>query len=237
MNISLTAVPIVVDAVTLLLHIILLPGMAAQMQTPSGSNALLLVVAYILFCIGVYLVRKLEGQPGAENAWRPPALLLSRQGRGVLAVLFGLALMTAVAQQLGYFELLPVVSARELGEGEAAAYFVFAPGAWLGASLFYILILAFAVKPTISYQSGRYLWATLLGLLGANALLLPATAQIRALIAQAGAGGNLGLAVAAFALFLLLFGPPRLLYLSKQPRLSTLVTFLVLLGYCSWTTI
>ena len=228
-DVALRAVPIVADGVALLLLLFCLRPLAVRLQDQSGLNVVWLGGAYILLCLGVYVIRKLEPAPAAPALTQPAPRI-----RGALGLLFGLAMMTAVAWQLGYFDVALTFDPIELGEGEAASFFVFAPSAWLGLSLFYVIILAFNVRPTVDRGASNYPWLALAGVLGVHAMLLLATAQLRAVATVVtGNGRLLGLA-AAFLTLLLLFGPPRLLYLSRQPRLSAAATFLVLLAYCAW---
>jgi hypothetical protein len=225
----LRAAPIVADGLALLLLLFWLRPLAARLQDQSSLNVLWLGGAYILLWLGVYVIRKLEPAAAAPAlTWTAPRV------RGALGILFGLAMMTAVAWQLGFFDVALTIDPMELGEGEAASFFVFAPSAWLGLSLFYVIVLAFNVTPTIGRGAGNYPWLALAGLLGVNAMLLLATAQLRAIAASIVGGGRLFWFAAAFLTLLLLFGPPRLLYLSRQPRLSAAVTFLVLVAYCAW---
>lgn len=228
-DVLLTAVPILADSVILLLLLLLLRPLAVRLGDPASLNVLWLGGAYVLLCLGVYVIRKLEPAPGASgHVWPGP------KTRGLLGALFGLMMMTAVAWQLGFFEAALTIDPMELGEGEAASFFVFAPSAWLGLSLFYVIVLAFNVTPTIGRESDNYSWLALAGLLGVNAMLLVATAQLRAVAAEAATGGRLLWIAGVFLLFLLFFGPPRLLYLSRQPDLAAVLTFLMLLATCAW---
>ena len=225
----LAAVPIAADGLALLLLMYWLLPLAAQLQERGGLNVLWLGGAYILLCLGVYAIRKLELAPAAPDLTLPGPRI-----RGALGLFFGLTMMTAVAWQLGFFDVALTIDPMELGEGEAASFFVFAPSAWLGLALCYILVLAFNVAPTVRRDTGYYPWLALAGLLGVNAMLLLATAQLRAIAEGAITGGHWLSFVASVVLLLFLFGPPRLLYLSRQPRLSAAVTFLALLASSAW---
>lgn len=226
--VALTAIPIVADGLALLLLLFWLRPLAARLQEQSGLNVVWLGSAYILLCLGIYVIRKLEPVPAAPLTQPPPQI------RGALGLLFGLAMMTAVAWQLGFFDVALVIDPMALGEGEAASFFVFAPSAWLGLSLFYVIILAFNVTPTVGRGRSNYPWLALAGLLGVNAMLLLAAAQLQAVASHITGNGRLFWFAAAFLTLLILFGPPRLLYLARQPRLSAAVTFLILLAYCAW---
>lgn len=225
----LAAAPVAADAVALILLLWWLRPLAQGLQEQSGLNVVWLGGAYTLLCLGVYAIRKLEPTPSATaGPW------LGARMRAALGALFGLAMMTAVAWQLGFFDVAATLDPMALGEGEAASFFVFAPSAWLGLSLFYVIVLAFNVTPTISRSARSYPWLALAGLLGVNAMLLLATAQLRAVAAEVVSGGRFLWFAAGFVALLLLFAPPRLLYLSRQPRLIAAITSLVLLASCAW---
>lgn len=227
----LAGIPILADTLAWLLSTFLLPALISQMRVQSSLNVLLLVLFYGLLCVGVILIRKLE--PGRPSHRFPP-FLLARPTRMILGILFGIAMMLAISYQLNFLDAILETDASVLDEGESAAFFVFAPGAWLGISLLYALFISFAVTPTIPKGSSRYPWLALAGLLGVNGMLLMVTALGKAIAQQVSAGPTVAWFLATYALLLLLLGPPRLLYLKKQPYPNALVTFLVLLGYCAW---
>ena len=204
------AIPILADSLALILLFTILPSLAEQFTTPSGLNALLVLIGYIFFCVGVFLLRKLEGD--SERADKP--MKLSRQAYIILAILFGIGMMLFLSQQLGYLDLI-FTDPYSLGEGQAAAFFVFAPSAWLGVSLFYIPVLAFTVTPDVSPESQRYTWQSLFGLLAVNGMLLLAAAQLKAL---SGGAGGLGWLVLALLLLTIWFGPPRWLRHVQAPK-------------------
>lgn len=228
----MTMLPVIADGVTLLLAILLLPSLIVRLETPGGWNALLLTAVYFLFCLGVYLIRKLQSLPTSQVGWRPPAWLLTRRALGILGAVFGLAMATALALQFGFFETWEQIRLLEFGEGETAVFFAFAPGAWLGISMIYILVLAFTVEATVSPYERRYASFTLGGLLGMNVMLLAAAAQLGAL----GTGSGWGTAARiplTFLALLLLLGPPRLVFWRRQPRWNSVFSFLLLAGVCA----
>lgn len=230
-NLLLAALPAVADGAALIVALLLLPALAVQLQAPSGWNALLLVVLYVLLCVGVYALRKLA--PAENGRWSPPGWFMDRRVRGVLALLFGLLMMTTVAYQLGFFEAVRLLSLGDLEEGSTAAFYVFAPGAWLGFSMLYILLLAFTVRPTVAPHSERYAPLALLGLLLVNGMFLLATAQARAIFL----GSGLSQAAVFLVTLLLLavsFLPPRLIYQSRRPQPVGLLSIGVLLLVSAW---
>lgn len=220
----LEAAPLLVDGLALVVLWVWGGTAVSTLQTPSGFNAIYLIGAYILMCAGVYLIRKLEPGPGV-GAWAEQSPLLARPTRIVLGVVFGLAMMTVLAFQLGYFNSIFIVDTLALGEGESATLFAFAPGAWLGMSLLYTAFLALKVTPTVVWGNGRYPWQALFGLLGVNAMFVFLAIQLKAILALITNPGVIGPVLLTFLAFLLLFAPPRLVYLAKQRGVGGL-TFL-----------
>ena len=227
------ALPVITDCLTFLALVYLLPGFTHLLEKPSGWNALLLVLFYILFCVGVYLIRKLDSQPG-NGRWRPPAIFLNPKVRALLAFLFGLLMMTTVAYQIGYFESIQSIDTATLDEGDSSALLVYMPGALLGFSMLYILVLAFPVQSNIPVTSKKYPIFALLGLILANAMLLFTTTQAEAMTNALSLSDGIGVYVASFSILLLSFAPPRLLYQSKQPYPYGLISFLFLLLIAAW---
>jgi hypothetical protein len=227
--------PFLVDGAALMTAVLWLPPLAARLEQPSGLNALLLVVLYLLFCSGVYLSRKLL--PQVENSrWLPPAWLLEPKVLAACGLGFALLMATTFAYQLGYFEAILQVSAGQMGEGTSAAFLVYAPGAWLGFSMLVILVQAFPVNANVP-PGGRYTLFALLALLFSDGLLLFSGAQARAMLAGLGLTPGIGLWPAVLAAFLVSFFPARAIYQSRLPGLGSWLSFALLLLYCSLTAV
>jgi hypothetical protein len=226
----LTISPPLADAVGVAGAVLLLPALSAQMATISTINVLIIGGTFILFCTAVYIIRKLEPTANADRLSRVPSWLTQTITMRLLAILFALTLAVLFLQQLGYWESIFVVDDRVLGAGESASFFVYAPGAWIGVSLFYLLVLSSSVRVTIEETSPNYAGLALLGLLGINGMLLLGTAVLQA---TAFFNGWLGL-VGAFIWLLLLFAPPRIWFLTKRPSLLATISYLILLFFCAW---
>ena len=226
----LTILPILADAAGAGAAILLLPTLAELLAEPGTINVLLLGGAFVVYCTAVYLIRKLEPSADAERVSRLPTWLTQTMTMRLLAIFFALALAAELMQQFGYWESVLVVDDRVLGAGESAAFFVYAPGAWIGASLFYVLVLSASVRVTIEVGSRNYAGLALLGLLGVNGMLLLGTAVLQSTQFFSGWLGTIG----AFGLLVLLFLPPRVWYLAKRPSLLAALSYLVLLGVCAW---
>jgi hypothetical protein len=198
------------------------PTLVERMRVQSTFNVLLILPAYIFFCIAVYLIRKLEPAPGQgiiPQAWVQPLPMR------ILAILFGAALVILLLDQFRYWDLVFIVDDRELGAGESSAFFVYGPGAWLGAALFYVLVLSASVQVTIRRASRRYLPLTFLSLLFINGMVIVGTAVMATALQRR------QLSPAAQGLILLLsavcfWGPPRVWYLRKRPSLLPILSYL-----------
>jgi len=216
---------LVADVAGLIAMFVWFPPLAERLEEPGGLNALLLSGGFIVFCLGVFWLRRLRPAEGGDGEWA------ARNWRVALAVLFALVMSLAIAWQLGFFRSGLQVDTRDLGEGGSASYFVFGPGAWLGFAALYILVLGFTVRPSVEPGSGRWSAVATLGLLAANGMLLLLSAQAQALVGQAALWLPL-----LYAGLLLLFLPPRLVYIARGPGFPspagyvTLGLFLMVVG-------
>jgi hypothetical protein len=227
-NFFMLVLPLVADAAAALALFLWLPGLSERLSEPSGLNALLLVFFYILYCLGIYFSRKLLPQPKIGR-WAPPEWFMDPKMRGVLGLIFAFFMATTFAYQLGYFEAIFQISAGLLGEGASSAFFVYAPGSWLGFSLLVILVMAFPVDSNVPPVNHRYEILAFLSLLFTNGLLVFSTTQTKALIQGLGLTESLSLWLIVFIAILLSFLPPRAIYQSRQPYLSGWASYTLLL--------
>ncbi|NHZ72202.1 MAG: hypothetical protein GWP17_03845 [Aquificales bacterium] len=229
-------VPVIVDVIAVLLLLWLLPTAVSRFSEVSGSNAAVLTAVFILMCAGVYIVRKLEARE-TRGKLTIPTFLLDRRLHIVSAVAFALLFVTMLAAQFGYFDAIFSADTLTLGEGEASALFVFAPGAWLALAFMYVIVLVLKVTPTIGVDNGRYPWLTFFALIFINLMLITMTAQFAVWTQLLDLAGDWFLGLIVFGLLALLFGPPRWLYLCKQPDLGGDLTSLALWVLCAWMVI
>jgi hypothetical protein len=229
-----TAVPYLADGAGFLLLALLFAPLSARLQTWSTGNVLLLAGVYLLFCTGVYLLRKLEPAPGAAARSFLPARWWSAHVQGALGVLFGLAMMLAFTHQLGYLEIMPLIDVRKMGSGEAAAFFGLAPAAWLAFSQLYTLLLVSSFETAVPARARYAPLLALASLLAINVMLLVVAAEIRALLAELGMGQNGWLFLPVLVVLGLLFAPARILYLCRQPHRGAAVTFTLLLLFAAY---
>lgn len=225
----LTLLAFLVDALTFAATHLVLPWLVPIMQKPGGIGALILVGAFLFFVFGVFVFRRLEATPNGTVDW------LSRPWRMGLAVVFSLIIGLALAWQLGFFASGLLADTTQMGEGGSASYFVFGPGAWLGLSLLYVPVFALRVNPAISPTPAlRYgIWA-LVGLLATAVMLVVSVTQARAILLQTGA--EWWWTIIALALLIVMFGPARLLFVSRALGLRSpyaygaIIVFLMVLG-------
>lgn len=211
-----------VDAAILIAALLFLPQLITRLRDPGGWNALLVSGAFLLFIIGIFIIRRMKPTPAGVDEW------LSRGQRSVLALIFAFFFSLALAWQLGFFESAFQVDTTQMGEGGSSSYFVYGPGAWLAFSLAYVLVFAFRVEPRIEPGNSGYWSAAAYGLATAAIMLLVLAAHGRVLAQEFG-GGWLW-TVITFAVLALLFVPARLLYLSRTTGLRTTAGFLALAG-------
>lgn len=204
------------DAAAAAALFLLFPALSEQLGEPSGVNALRFTGGFLLFCLGVFWLRRLRPMAGGGE-WA------SRGWRIGLAAVFALVMSLAIAWHLGFFRSGLTVDTRTLGEGGSASYFVFGPGAWLGFSAVYILVLGFTVTPSIDPAGGRWPVVATLALLATNVMLLLFSAQARVIVGGAGLWLPL-----VFALLLVLFLPPRLVYVARGPGFPSPAGYVVL---------
>ena len=226
----LTLLPLLADAAGAAGVILLLPMLSALFAEASTINVLIISGIFVVYCTAVYLIRKLEPATDAERVSRLPGWLTQTLTMRLLAIFFALTLAVLLLQQFGYWDSIFVVDDRVLGAGESSAFFVYGPGAWLGATLFYVLVLSASVRVTIEEVSRNYAGLALLGLLGVNGMLLMGAAVLQATNLFTGWLGIIG----AFVLLLLLFAPPRIWFLAKRPSLLATISYVALLLFCAW---
>lgn len=236
LDLLMAALPVAVDAVAALLIIFWLAPLTARLQEPSGLNALLVVLLYILFCFGVYLSRKLLPRPGSAR-WAPPEWFQNPKVRGAFGLVFAFFMATTFAYQLGYFEAIFQLRAGLLEEGSTAAFLVYAPGSWIGFSLLVILVLAFPVDSNLEPGNLLYVILAALSLIAVDSLLVFTTAQAQAMIRSLAFPNGVLLWLAVLAAFTLSLLPARAIYQSRQPYLSGWLSFAGLLLVASVTAV
>jgi hypothetical protein len=213
----------IIDALAFAATHFVMPGLVERLTVLGGMNALLVAGTFLFFCVGVFLFRTMHVSPAGTAQWLP-------RGVGIaLALFFAFIISLAIAWQMGFFASMGLVDTRELGEGGSAAYFVFAPGAWLAFSLLYVLVFAFNVTPRIEPGGAGYYLAALVGLTATDVMLLVLASQGRAVLLETGAAA--WWAILAFLLLIILFLPPRLLFVARALGLRSPMAYFVIAAF------
>ncbi len=220
--------PVLADVLGIGALFVLLAPVTEWLITSVGLNVFIVIVTFVLFCLGVYLIRKLE-TPDVTYGWHPPDILLDRRVRAGLAVLFGLMMTTILAYQLGYFASVETLGSFEIGEGESSSLFVYMPGALLGVSMLYVLVLAFPVNDNVVEGTLKSAVFALLGPLLMNSLLFILVAQFKIIFTDLAVFGPVGTLILTAIFLGIAFTPPRLILQTKYPLEWSLFSFAVLL--------
>lgn len=214
------------DALGLAAAILLLPALAWQFARLTFANSVVLGIFFLLFLLGIDVLRRLRPAP-----WLRDRRML------FLAGLFAFVLSTAVAYSVGFLDSVANMNREILDEPSAAIYLLLSPAAWLGLSLIYVLLL--------TTQSEVRPWQPLrafLALMAVNLMALALVAVARAFWLRLALGSAWLPFLATLLLALLLFVPPRLIYLGKDeaarlPALPAWLSLLLFLGYLSWAAV
>ena len=228
-------IPILADLVGVGLAFLLLPLLAERFQALAFINSVILGFFFLLFCLAVYGLKKLAPVERGTLALRRS--LLAQRPLGVLGVIFALIFTVAVAYSVGFLDSVVGVNRFLLDEPSVTLYLLLTPASWFGLSLIYMLLLSGETEQTVQPGEGRYPLLSLAGLSGVNLMAVGLTAVSQSLWARyPGVGNSYLVFTLTFLLYLLLFGPPRLLYQTKQPRpwWLGLTTFVPLLLYLAW---
>lgn len=211
----------------------LLPPLSQQFQNLGVINSVLMGLFFVLFCLAVFGLRKLRltTMTGASV----PAILLEKQTLGALGVLFALAISTATAYVVGFLDSVVAINRGLLDEPSITIYLLLTPASWFGLALIYVLVLTNETEPTVEPASGRYWAVSLLSLAGVNLMGVAFAAVWQALWHRfTGVQGATLLIALNFLLYLLLVGPPRLIYFSRSRSvlsLLSLIPFLLFLAF------
>ena len=226
------ALPLLSDLLAAGLAVLLLPGLSARFQSSSFMNSVVAGIFFFLFCLAVYGVKVLRPATGD----RPPlAFLLERRPLSVLAVFFSLSLTLAVSYIAGFLDSVVAINRGLLDEPSVTVYLLLTPASWFGLSLIYVLVITAETEPKVAPGTGRYDLVSFLALTGVTLMAVMITAVLQAVRARFGPVANeLLFSAIIFVLYLLLFGPPRLLFFARQRSWTAVITFLPLLAILAW---
>ena len=221
--------PLVADALGVLFLFWLTPPLLAQFSNKVFVNSVIIGGFFALFCWAVILIRRLQNGPGGIDLDRYKWWLVG------LSLPFIFFVIWAIADVIGYLDSVLVINNTLLDEAGATIYLLITPASWLTIGLFYSAVLAFAMKQTAPLGGVRHFLYALLGLSGVNLMIAVVMAYWGVLWARGEpAGAPLATLLWLLPLFLLLFGPPRLVYLARQPHWFPLLSHLALLTFLAW---
>lgn len=232
----LPLMPVLVDVLAALLVWLLLDTAVSQLSQFSAANAAIVIIAFLLMCAGVLLVRKLAARD-AGGKLTVPLLFLHRNLHILSAVVFALLVTFMVTMQLGYFDaMLPSFETAvplQIEEQTSPLYWLM-PLILIALSFVYVVVLVRKMVPTIAVGNGRYPLLASLALLIINLMLWVTTAQLATWIRLQSLQGDMLLGLIVFGVLALSFGPPRWIYLSKQPDIGGDLSSLAFWVFCAW---
>ncbi len=212
------------DAAGVAAGIFWLAGLAEQYSRMQFINSALLGAFFVLFLLGVYWLKRMR-----------PAPWLRTMPFYVLGGLFAFTLSTAIGYAVGFLDSVAAMNRQLLDEPSVTVYLLLTPASWFGISLIYVLLF--------STESAPRPWRAvpaLLALLAVNAMAVALAAVARAFWTRLEPANGWLPVLATLVLGLLLFAPPRLLFLGRSWQPATWpswLSLLLFLGYLSWAAV
>ncbi|MCL4868910.1 MAG: hypothetical protein KJ063_08085 [Anaerolineae bacterium] len=219
--------PVMADLAGMGLAVGLLPRLAELLTARNTWTGGMIAAAFILFALGVHTLKKLQS-PGDGYAWAILRPWLSEERRRVLAFFFSLCLAWVMVEQSGFFRTITQV---ELGDSGLSYYLLLGPLWWVLLAFLYMFVFSFPTEPTLELpRHALRLWLALLASNGLMVVMMGYVAAAPYLNDISSRPQSLLL----IPIFLLLFAPPRLLYLyHSQAHPIVLLPFIMLVGLLS----
>lgn len=221
------------DLLAFVISLWMLPRLSAQFGEPfefaGFFNSVLMGLFFLIFCVAIVGLKRLRPFPSGVTL---PRQVFERRVLGSLGVVFALAITMATAYVAGFLDSVVAINRGLLDEPSITIYLLLTPASWFGLALIYMLVLTTEGEARMSPGGWSYGIVSFVGLLGVNLMGLAFTATWLAVWARFGdAQAGITVLVLNALLFLLLLGPPRLLYLSRARQLAAVVTFLPFILY------
>lgn len=222
--------PVAVDLMSIGLYAALLPLLVSRFQQKSMINPLIIGLVYLLFCLSVYIIRRVE--PGRGESFNIDSMAVL----GFLGAAFGMFLTYMAVESGGILDHLEI----DLESGAASFGLMLASFLWLGLVFLYAGILLIDIQPTISHATAQAMWLELFSLIGVNLMIILTAAFWETIFIgtepydAVTVGGKILIFIATFAFFLFFFAPPRMLFLTRNPSLGAIASFLLQTGYYVW---
>ena len=221
--------PLIADGLGVLFLFWVTPPLLAQFSDKVFINSVIIGGFFALFCWAVVLIRRLQNGPGGIDLNRYKWWLVGLSLPFIFFVIWG------IADVIGFLDSVLVINNALLDEAGATIYLLITPASWLTIGLIYSAILAFEMEQTAPRTTIRHFLYATLGLSGVNLMIAVVMAYWGVLWQRsAPAGSPVASLLWLLPLFLLLFGPPRLVYLARRPHWLPLLTFLGLMAFYAW---
>lgn len=220
-----TFLPVAADVLAVGLAMGLVPWLEQSLPERNTGAALIIAAAFILYAIAVHLLKKLRLQPDG-HVWAMLQPWLSEDHRRVMGFFFSLFLSWVMVEQSGFFRTITQV---ELGDTGLSYYLLLGPLLWVVLAFMYMLVLSTPTDTTLEFSRGRDKVQLFLALLGVNLMMSVIVGHLAAAPYLNGLSPWLQ-SFLIIPLFVLLFAPPRLLYLFKsRAHPLTLLTFMLVI--------
>lgn len=222
--------PVAVDLISVVLYSAMLPLLVSRFQQKSAVNSLIIGVVYLLFCLSVYIMRRVE--PGSGDSFSIDSMAVL----GFLGAAFGMFLTYMAVESGGILDNLEI----DLESGAASFGLMLVSILWLGLVFLYAGILLIDIQPTISRGTVSAMWLELFSLIGVNLMIILTAAFWETIFIgtepydTVTIGGKILIFIVTFAFFLFFFAPPRMLFLTRNPSLGAIASFLLQTGYYVW---
>lgn len=218
-----TFLPVAADVLAVGLAMGLVPWLEQSLPERNTGAALIIAAAFILYSVAVHLLKKLRLQPDG-HVWAMLQPWLSEDRRRVLGFFFSLFLSWVMVEQSGFFRTITQV---ELGDTGLSYYLLLGPLLWVVLAFMYMLVLSTPTDTTL--ELGRDKVQLFLALLGVNLMMSVVVGYLAAAPYLNGLSSWLP-SLLIIPLFVLLFAPPRLLYLFRsRAHPLTLLTFMLVI--------
>lgn len=225
--------PVAVDLMSVVLYSALLPLLVSRFQQKSMINPLIIGIVYLLFCLSVYIMRRVE--PGSGDSFSIDSMAVL----GFLGAAFGMFLTYMAVESGGILDNLEI----DLESGAASFGLMVGSFLWLGLVFLYAGILLIEIKPSIANGSVQAMWLELFSLIGVNLMIIVTAAYWDSYFIgtepydAVTVGSKILIFIVTFAFFLFFFAPPRMLFLVRNPGLGAIASFLLQTGYYVWGTL
>lgn len=230
-SLASVVLPILADLTGVGLFLWLGPVLLGQFGVLGFFNSVLLGLFFVLFCLAVYAIKKLQPESPRPGPGWLTSLLASRRALAVLGVLFALTISLATAYTTGFLDSVVRLEQTILDEPSATIYLLLTPASWFGLALVHMLMLSTQSEQIVPPFGPRYYLLSYLGLVGVNLMAVVLTAVWQAVFVRFPPAGSSPLpGLLLFLLYLALFLPPRLIYVARVSRPGSLITFLLFLA-------